>query len=141
MKHYFEVYEDNAGAIFMAFFNEDGDAVRIFEGFEHEPEGSLREAIQQLEADHTAFESWDGDLMERMNRERTAQVDQLLAMGRPVPLEAMEPLTARDFLPLGMKHLATIAEGDTEIGLTDLDEYRMGIAGHRAFGIRDEEED
>lgn len=62
-----EVYENGAGALFLAIL-QDGEPVRIFEGFERMPAGALRRVCEELAADVYAFEEY-GDLVERLTGE------------------------------------------------------------------------
>lgn len=66
MSYRFEVYENGGGAITLAVL--DGDTpVALFENWEYDPNpGHLREALRDLERDPTAWECWDGDMVERI---------------------------------------------------------------------------
>lgn len=64
----FEIYESNAGNLFLVVL-EDGTPERIFHNFEFCGEGVLKDALEQLEEDNTAYESWEGDLVAELNEE------------------------------------------------------------------------
>ena len=67
MSYRFEVYENNAGALTLAVLTDAGDPVALFENWEYDPNpGNLREALRDLEQDPTAWEGWDGDMVERI---------------------------------------------------------------------------
>lgn len=67
MSYRFEVYENNAGALTLAVLTDAGDPVALFENWEYDSNpGNLREALRDLEQDPTAWEGWDGDMVERI---------------------------------------------------------------------------
>lgn len=109
MKKY-EVYEDNAGGLYLCIMGNDGQCERIFENFEYGQAGILCDAISQLEADATAYEEWDGDLVKRI------QDDGL-------------NVTAQSLYDNGLGDL--IAE-------SGYISSNMGLAGRRALNINEE---
>ena len=67
MSYRFAVSENNAGALTLAVLTDAGDPVALFENWEYDPNpGNLREALRDLEQDPTAWEGWDGDMVERI---------------------------------------------------------------------------
>lgn len=67
MSYRFEVYENNAGALTLAVLTDAGDPVALFENWEYDPNpGNLREALRDLEQDPTAWEGWEGNMVERI---------------------------------------------------------------------------
>lgn len=63
----YEIYENNGGGLYLCIMGENGDCKRIFENFEYcSDPGILCDAIHQLEADPSAYEAWDGDLVARL---------------------------------------------------------------------------
>lgn len=68
MRNY-EVYETNAGSLYLCIIDDDGQCKRIIEGWEYEPYGILNYALDELQNDPTAYENWDGDLVERLRNE------------------------------------------------------------------------
>lgn len=118
MSYRFEVYENDGGAITLAVL--DGDTpVALFENWEHDPNpGNLREALRDLEQDPTAWECWDGDMVER------------IATDWPYRGEA-EPPTVESLY-------AVIAAQDDPIRLANgelTDPERWGYAARKAMGI------
>lgn len=59
----FEIYENNGGGVFLVIL-ENSLPVRIFWNWEYTPGSSLISAVAELEADHTAWKSWDGDMVD-----------------------------------------------------------------------------
>lgn len=66
MKTNYEIYENNGGALLMCILDDSGNCTRIFENWEFGPAGILSDAIRELEDDPTAYNMWDGDLIERL---------------------------------------------------------------------------
>lgn len=70
MSYRFEVYENNAGALTLAVLNDDDTPAALFEGWEYDDTpGALVNALAELAADPTAWEGWDGDMVERIASE------------------------------------------------------------------------
>lgn len=119
MSYRFEVYENNAGALTLAVLTGAGDPVALFENWEYDPNpGNLREALRDLEQDPTAWECWDGDMVERIasNWPRHAPTE-------PPTVESLyEEIAAQDD-PI------RLANGE----LTDPE--RWGYAARKAMGI------
>lgn len=62
----FEIYEDNGGGLYLCIMASDGErCCRIFENWEYSGDSCLKNALEQLCEDETAYELWDGDLSER----------------------------------------------------------------------------
>ena len=61
----FEAYENGGGGILLYLFD-DEEVKKVFEGWECGEKGGLLNAINQLVEDPDAWESWDGDLVERL---------------------------------------------------------------------------
>ena len=57
-----EVYEDNAGQLFLAVLDESENCIDIFQGFECDEPGTLSDAIRELCLDPMAYEWFDGSL-------------------------------------------------------------------------------
>ena len=62
----YEVYEDNAGGLYLCVLDADGQCKRIFEGWEYGSVGILADALAELQRDPTVYDAWDGDLVERL---------------------------------------------------------------------------
>ena len=119
MSYRFEVYENGGGALTLAVLTDAGDPVALFENWEYDPNpGNLREALRDLERDPTAWECWDGDMVERF------------AIEWPYLGEA-EPPTVESLY-------AEIAAQDDPIRLANgelTDPERWGSAARKAMGI------
>jgi hypothetical protein len=70
----FEVYENNGGGLFLVLFDANGEPFRIFENWEYGPDGILADAINQLFEDPDAWQTWDSDLMERLEGEDIKEI-------------------------------------------------------------------
>ena len=68
-EHAFEVYEDNAGGLYLAVLTA-GIPTYIFENWEYQNSGSLRAAISELAEDKLAYRIWDGNCVDRINESR-----------------------------------------------------------------------
>lgn len=66
-----EIWEDNAGSIYW-FVLRDGKAIRCFEGWEAQPDGTIADALRQIAEDPAAYRNWDGDCVERIREDRLA---------------------------------------------------------------------
>ena len=66
-----EIWEDGAGSIYW-FVLRNGEAIRCFEGWECQEEGSIEDALRQIAADPAAYRNWDGDCVERIREDRLA---------------------------------------------------------------------
>ena len=66
-----EIWEDNAGSIYW-FVLRDGKAIRCFEGWECQAEGTIEDALHQIAEDPTAYRNWDGDCVERIREDSLA---------------------------------------------------------------------
>lgn len=102
----YEVYEDNAGGLYMCILDDEGDILRIFDSFERGERGILKAAIKELEDDPDAYESWDCDLVEYCKGE--ADIYELYSM---------------------IQHMTMIADND------GIEVLVMGTAGLRAFDV------
>lgn len=78
----YEVYEDNGGSVYLVIL-EGTDPVAIFENYECTPL-SLKHSIDALAEDATAYETWDGNLMERLARDGS-----LDAYGKAAPEDVL----------------------------------------------------
>ena len=102
----FEVYENGGGGILLYLF--DGEEVKkVFEGWECGEKGGLLNAINQLVEDPDAWESWDGDLVERL--EGRYVVDEVDEWTGAVISEHFEPYTVEELYqehpPCGQRHV------------------------------------
>lgn len=68
-EHTFEVYEDNGGGLYLVVLTA-GIPTYVFENWEYQNPGSLRDAISELAADKLAYRSWDGNCVDRINESR-----------------------------------------------------------------------
>lgn len=119
-EHAFEVYEDNAGGLYLAVLTV-GIPTYIFENWEYQTPGSLSAAISELVADKLAYRSWDGNCVDRINESR-----------RNDP--ASDLVTAQSLYDDG---LGALVAKITESGGTYYPD-RMGIAARLALGIPQE---
>lgn len=72
-EHTFEVYEDNAGGLYLVVLIA-GVPTYVYENWEYQKPGSLRDAIFELAVDKLAYRSWDGNCVERINEERRSDL-------------------------------------------------------------------
>lgn len=56
----FEVYEDNAGGLFLVVYGEDEKPEYIHSGYEYSP-GELSECIKAMKAGENPVTDWDGN--------------------------------------------------------------------------------
>lgn len=66
-----EIWEDNAGNVYW-FVLSAGKAIRCFEGWEMQPDGTIADALRQIAEDPAAYRNWDGDCVERIREDRLA---------------------------------------------------------------------
>ena len=66
-----EIWEDNAGNVYW-FVLSAGKAIRCFAGWEMQPDGTIADALRQIEEDPAAYRNWDGDCVERIRNDRLA---------------------------------------------------------------------
>ena len=127
----FEVYENNGGGILLYLF--EGDEVKkVFEGWECGMEGGLLNAINQLVVDPDAWESLDGDLIERLGGRYV--IDEIDESGNIIA-DHFQPFTVKEVYQEDMDNSDLIAEGELPEIVTYAD--NMGAAGHFVFGIDD----
>lgn len=119
-EHTFEVCEDNAGGLYLVVLTA-GILTCIFENWEYQKPGSLRDAISELAADKLAYRSWDGNCVDRINESR-----------RNDP--ASDLVTAQSLYDDG---LGALVAKITESGGTYYPD-RMGTAARLALGIPQE---
>lgn len=119
-EHAFEVYEDNAGGLYLVVLTA-GVPTYVYENWEYQKPGSLRDAIFELAVDKLAYRSWDGNCVERINEERRSD---------PVS----DIVTAQSLYDDG---LSTLVAEITESGGTYYPK-RMGAAARLALGIPQE---
>lgn len=75
-----EIWEDNAGSIYW-FVLRDGKAIRCFEGWEAQPNGTIADALRQIAEDPAAYRNWDGDCVEKIRNDRLAGRPNITAQG------------------------------------------------------------
>ena len=128
----FEVYENGGGGILLYLF--DGEEVKkVFEGWECGEKGGLLNAINQLVEDPDAWESWDEDLVERL--EGRYVVDDYDECSGAVIAEHFEPYAVVELYQADIGSSDLIAAG--RFGAFTCYLERMGAAGHFVFGIDD----
>lgn len=66
-----EIWEDNAGNVYW-FVLSAGKAIRCFEGWEAQPNGTIADALRQITEDPAAYRNWDGDCVERIRNDKLA---------------------------------------------------------------------
>ena len=124
----FEAYENGGGGILLYLF--DGEEVKkVFEGWECGEKGGLLNAINQLVEDPDAWESWDGDLIERLGgRYMIDESGNIIA-------DHFQPFTAEELHREDVDNSDLIAEGE----FAEFTVYmrNMGASGHFVFGIDD----
>lgn len=76
MRKYYEIIEDNGGGVYLAILECAGvemsygdTCLAIFEGFEYQEAGTLRESVEMLNSDPDSFLDWDGRLEERLEED------------------------------------------------------------------------
>ena len=128
----FEVYENGGGGILLYLFDGE-EAKKVFEGWECGEKGGLLNAINQLAEDPDAWESWDGDLVERL--EGRYVVDEVDEWTGAVISEHFEPYTVEELYQEDVDNSDLIAEGE----FAEFTVYmrNMGASGHFVFGIDD----
>ena len=127
----FEVYENGGGGILLYLF--DGEEVKkVFEGWECGEKGGLLNAINQLVEDPDAWESWDGDLIERLGGRY--MIDEIDESGNIIA-DHFQPFTAEELHREDVDNSDLIAEGE----FAEFTVYmrNMGASGHFVFGIDD----
>ena len=127
----FEVYENNGGGILLYLFDDDG-AKKVFEGWECGEKGGLLNAINQLVEDPDAWESWDGDLIERLGGRYV--IDEIDESGNIIT-DHFQPFTVEELHREDVDNSDLIAEGE----FAEFTVYmrNMGASGHFVFGIDD----
>lgn len=108
----FEIYEDNSGGLYFCILDGNG-CIAIFENFEYGKAGILVDALTELAANPTAYKSWDGDLIARLNDEYD------IAIG--------DVYTAQDVYENGLGEFIAYNHG--------IFSAFMGTAGRKAFGL------
>lgn len=106
-----EIWEDNAGNVYW-FVLSAGKAIRCFEGWEMQPDGTIADALLQIAEDPAAYRNWDGDCVERIREDRLA--------GRP-------NITAQDLYEeiAGDKESKTLYDGHEVIDLDSTTNRRL----------------
>lgn len=66
----YEVYEDNAGGLYLFILDNKGKAVEAFDKFEHQGKGALASAINEI----SDYKSWDNCISERIKDNRYGDV-------------------------------------------------------------------
>ena len=127
----FEAYENGGGGILLYLF--DGEEVKkVFEGWECGEKGGLLNAINQLVEDPDAWESWDGDLIERLGGRYV--IDEIDESGNIIA-DHFQPFTVEEVHQEDVDNSDLIAEGE----FAEFTVYmrNMGASGHFVFGIDD----
>lgn len=106
-----EIWEDNAGNVYW-FVLSAGKAIRCFEGWEMQPDGTIADALCQIAEDPAAYRNWDGDCVERIRNDRLA---------------ARPNITAQDLYEeiAGNKESKTLYDGHEAIDLDSTTNYRL----------------
>ena len=106
-----EIWEDNAGNIYW-FVLCAGTAIRCFDGWEMQPNGTIADALRQIAEDPAAYRNWDGDCVERIRNDRLA--------GRP-------NITAQDLYEeiAGDQESKMLYDGHEAIGLDCTINWRL----------------
>lgn len=127
----FEAYENGGGGILLYLFDDDG-AKKVFEGWECGEKGGLLNAINQLVEDPDAWESWDGDLIERLGGRYV--IDKIDESGNIIA-DHFQPFTVEELHQEDVDNSDLIAEGE----FAEFTVYmrNMGASGHFVFGIDD----
>ena len=73
-----EIWEDNAGNVYWFILNA-GNAIRCFEGWEEQPNGTIADALRQIAEDPAAYRNWDGDCVESIRDDRLAALPNITA--------------------------------------------------------------
>jgi len=127
----FEVYENGGGGILLYLFD-DEEVKKVFEGWECGEKGGLLNAINQLVEDPDAWESWDGDLIERLGGRYV--IDEIDESGNIIA-DHFHPFTVEELHQEDVDNSDLIAEGE----FAEFTVYmrNMGASGHFVFGIDD----
>lgn len=106
-----EIWEDNAGNVYW-FVLSAGKAIRCFEGWEMQPDGTIADALRQIAEDPAAYRNWDGDCVERIREDRLAN--------RP-------DITAQDLYDeiAGDQESKMLYDGHEVVGLDSTTNYRL----------------
>ena len=127
----FEAYENGGGGILLYLF-EGEEVKKVFEGWECGEKGGLLNAINQLVEDSDAWESWDGDLIERLGGRY--MIDEIDESGNIIA-DHFQPFTVEELHREDVNNSDLIAEGE----FAEFTVYmrNMGASGHFVFGIDD----
>lgn len=117
MKTKYEVYEDNAGGLYLCILGEDGECIRIYDGWEYGHPENLLKAIRQLQEFPNDYEEWGPDLAEKVEEESQTF--------------GFQPDTREDLYEI-LGDLIAYATYDGNLWLNE----RMGTAGCRALGVQ-----
>lgn len=60
---FFEIYEDNGGALCLCILDHDLSLRRVFDDWEQLGDGCLRDALKRLTEDETDYELWGNDIL------------------------------------------------------------------------------
>lgn len=66
METKYEVYEDNAGGLYLCIMSEEGKCIRIYDGWEYGYPGNLLKAIRKLQEYQEGYEDWGPDMSEKI---------------------------------------------------------------------------
>lgn len=75
-----EIYEDNAGGLYLCVLEQDGKCKRIFGNWEYCGAGILKEALEELAQDEFAFNCWDGDLSLELDKDVEELYDEISSL-------------------------------------------------------------
>ena len=127
----FEAYENGGGGILLYLF-EGEEVKKVFEGWECGEKGGLLNAINQLVEDSDAWESWDGNLIERLGGRY--MIDEIDESGNIIA-DHFQPFTVEELHREDVNNSDLIAEGE----FAEFTVYmrNMGASGHFVFGIDD----
>ena len=127
----FEAYENGGGGILLYLF-EGEEVKKVFEGWECGEKGGLLDALNQLAKDPDAWESWDGDLIERLGGRYV--IDEIDESGNIIA-DHFQPFTVEELHREDVDNSDLIAEGE----FAEFTVYmrNMGASGHFVFGIDD----
>ena len=127
----FEAYENGGGGILLYLF-EGEEVKKVFEGWECGEKGGLLDALNQLAKDPDAWESWDGDLVERLGGRYV--IDEIDESGNIIA-DHFQPFTVEELHREDVDNSDLIAEGE----FAEFTVYmrNMGASGHFVFGIDD----
>lgn len=111
----FELYEDNAGGLYLCILNQDYEFRCAFDEWQYDKDGTLKNALKSLTEDQMAYNAWGNDMLDDRH--------------------ALTPLTADDLQRMYKNgDFGVLIADNNGVYLGD-----MGYAGRQALDILDDD--